>query len=568
MLFNFKCNETIVKLISKEILKAVSHTVDFLNEANVNLKDVNVTVEKTKNAKFGDFTTNVALSIGLKKERVLVFADEIAKKLKKNNKLFKEVNVIQPGFINLRLSSNLMTNILKDVLKLNHKYGFKSHNGKTYQIEFVSANPTGLLHIGHARNAAIGDTLGNILEANGFKVIREYYINDAGNQIEKLGLSVLIRYFQIYGKQIDLPEDSYHGEEIIQVAQALKAKYGDEFLNVTFNQEQILAFNENEVAKKEKVKDFAKKYLLLIIDDHLKEFGVNMDIWFPETILYKEHLIDMALNKIKDHTYEKENALWLKTSELGDDKDRVLIKSDKTFTYFLPDIAYHILKMSRGYDKSINIWGSDHKSYADRMKIAMKLAGFNPDDLVILIMQMVRLIKNGEEFKMSKRTGNSLTLKDLLNTIGKDASRWYLVSQPISTHLEIDVDKVVSQNNNNPLYYVQYAYARINQILNKAEYLVPESFNLLNDELEHELVSLISIYENTLAKISESFEVNILTLYLTNLAKTFHAFYAKFKVIDENNMKLSAQRYYLTKCVQAVIGSGLKLLGIKPMEKM
>ncbi len=567
-MLKLKSNENIIKIISKEISKAVSWTVDFLNEANISYRDVKVSVEKTKNPQFGDFTTNVALSIGLKKERVLVFADKIAQRLKKNTRMFKDVNVVQPGFINIRLSHYLVSDVIKDILKQKDNYGFQKPNGKTYQIEFVSANPTGLLHIGHARNAAIGDTLANILEANGYKTIREYYINDAGNQIEKLALSVLIRYFQIFGKSFNLPEDSYHGEEILEVANALKKEYGEKFLNLTFNDQSILAFNDEELKKKEEIKDFSKKYLLVIIDDHLKQFGVNMDIWFPESILYKENLIDVALNKIKAHTFEKENALWLKTSELGDDKDRVLIKSDKTYTYFLPDIAYHILKMSRGYDKSINIWGSDHKSYADRMKIAMKLAGFNPDDLVILIMQMVRLIKNGEEFKMSKRTGNSLTLKDLLIAIGKDAARWYLVSQPTSTHLEIDVDKVLSQNNNNPLYYVQYAYARINQILAKAEYKVPESFKLLNDPLEHELVTLMSIYENTLNKISENFEVNILTLYLTNLAKAFHAFYAQFKVIDNDNVKISAQRYYLVKCVQQIIGSGLRLLGIKPMEKM
>lgn len=563
-------NKNVIKIIQAEIAKAVSHTVDFLNEANISHKQIKIIIEKTKNPKFGDFTTNVALSIGLKKERAFLFASEIAKRLQ-NNKYFKTVNAVQPGFINLRISPLLMRRVIGEVLKKKDKFGKSKRNKQTWQIEFVSANPTGLLHIGHARNAAIGDTLANILAACGYDVVREYYINDAGNQIEKLALSVLIRYLNLYDQNITLPEDSYHGSEIIDVAEALKKLFHERYTGLKFDNDHIIVASSQEEILKNEIKRFSKNYLLDLIAETLEKFGVNMDIWFPESFLYKNNIIPSVLEKMKDSIYTADNATWLKTTLYGDDKDRVLIKSDGNYTYFLPDIAYHTIKMSRGYDKTIDIWGADHKSYADRMKIAMQLAGFKKEQLEILIMQMVRLIKNGEEFKMSKRTGNSLTLNDLVEAIGKDPARWYLVSQPMTTHLEIDVDKALSHDNNNPLYYVQYAYARINQIINKTKrksYSFSKEFSELNNELEHELITYLATYEMTLNKIAQNFEVNILTLYLTNLAKTFHAYYSQVKIIDETNEQISEQRLYLVKAVGQVIANGLKLLTIKPLEKM
>ena len=259
---------------------------------------------------------------------------------------------------------------------------------------------------------------------------------------------------------------------------------------------------------------------------------------------------------LSDHCYVKEGATWLKTTEYGDDKDRVLVKSDGQSTYFLPDIAYHNIKLSRGYNKIFNIWGADHTSYADRMNIAMKILGHNPDKLVTLIMQMVRLVKDGKEFKMSKRSGNSLTLDDLVKAIGKEPARWYLVSQPMSSHLEIDVDKATNNNNNNPLYYVQYAHARINQILSKIERVnLPKNFDLLTSDIEREIIVNLHSYVTTIRKIASSYEVNILTIYLYNLAKLFHSYYASNKIIDLNNMELTKQRYWFVFCIKTVIAN-------------
>ena len=495
------------------------------------------------------------------------YANEIASILfLGNKKYFSEVKVIKPGFINFKLTNFLLQQVLIDIINEIDNFGIAKKTKLNYEIEFVSANPTGLLHIGHARNAAIGDTLARIWEANGIHVTREYYINDAGNQMEMLAMSVLVRYKQLFGQDVKLPEDSYHGEEIITVASKLKDMYGDKFLNVEFNETGILP---EYVKQNAAIKIFSEKYLLQIIRDTLKNFGVSFDIWFSETELYRNNLIKSTMGLLSDYCYVKEGATWLKTTEYGDDKDRVLVKSDGQSTYFLPDIAYHNIKLSRGYNKIFNIWGADHTSYADRMNIAMKILGHNPDKLVTLVMQMVRLVKDGKEFKMSKRSGNSLTLDDLVKAIGKEPARWYLVSQPMSSHLEIDVDKAINNNNNNPLYYVQYAHARINQILSKIERVdLPKNFDLLTSDIEREIIVNLHSYVTTIRKIASSYEVNVLTIYLYNLAKLFHSYYASNKIIDLNNMELTKQRYWLAFCIKTVIANGLALMDIKAANKM
>ena len=559
----------IIEFIGSEIKKAVQHLKPYIIKYDIEIDKINPNVEKNKNIKNGDFSSNVAMTLGVKREDVIPFAKAICEQLP--SKYFKKATVAGPGFINLELNEEFSHKVLVDILTEKENFCVDKKGKTNYEIEFVSANPTGLLHIGHARNAAIGDTLARIWEANGINVTREYYINDAGNQIEKLGMSVLIRYKQLFDLKDELPEDSYHGSEIIDVAKALKQEVNNRFVNITYNENGI---NDPDIESKNFIKDFSKNYLLNVIKDTLNKFGVHMDIWFPESFLYKEKLINKTIEALKDQIYAKDQALWLKTTKHGDDKDRVIVKSDGSYTYFLPDIAYHNLKLSRGYDKCFNIWGSDHMSYAERIKIAMQLFGYSKDQLVVLIMQMVRLIKDGKEFKMSKRSGNSLTLSDLIETIGKDAARWYLVSQPMATHLEIDINKALSKNNDNPLYYVQYAHARINQLLNKREYGMKREydivtdFSLLTSEYEKEIINQLLIYSRTLKNIAKTYEVNKLTLYLYNLAKAFHSFYANSKIIDDTNETLSRQRYWLCVCVKQVITNGLKLMSIEPLDKM
>ena len=554
----------IVDFLVNQINDAINHTVDVLNENNIDRNNIKVIVDKNDNIDFGDFSTNFVLSLGLPKEKCSEYADDLARTFT-NKKYFKEVKAIKPGFINFRLSNYLLHQVLFDIIDQGKKFGIAKKTKLNYNIEFVSANPTGLLHIGHARNAAIGDTLARIWEANGIRVNREYYINNAGNQMELLALSVLIRYQQLFDLKVELPKDSYHGDEIITVARKLKEKYGNGLLHVKFDDKGITSKFAKE---KNIIKSFAENYLLSIIKSTLENFGVSFNIWFPETELYKNNMIKIALELLKDHIYSKDGATWLKTTECGDDKDRVLVKSDGNNTYFIPDIAYHNIKLSRGYDKIFDIWGADHTSYAERMKIAMKLLGWDKNKLEILIMQMVRLTKNGKEFKMSKRTGNSLTLEDLINAIGKESARWYLVNKPITSHLEIDVEQVSKKDRNNPLYYVQYAHARINHILCKAKYKLPTNFNLLTSKFERQIIIALHSYITTLRKIANSYEVNILTVYLYNLAKLFHSYYASNKIVDSENPELSQQRYWLAYCIKTVIANGLALLDIEPANEM
>ncbi len=557
-----KYSRNIVAEVKKKINAIIYHEIASFFSDNRTLDQFDCNLQKTKDLKFGDYSTNILMKSGINRDLIQSIGKKIIKALPK--KIFTKAEIVGPGFLNIWLSPEFNKKVINEAIDLGENFGQQKNTKLFYNIEFVSANPTGLLHIGHARNAAIGDTIARIWEKNGIKVNREYYINDGGNQIDKLALSVLIRYKQLFDKKDELPEDSYHGKEIIDVANAIKSEHGDKFLKVKYNKDKI-------TDKKEVVdffKNFSSTYMLELIKTTLHNFGVDMDIWFHESDLYKKKLIDITLDSLASHTYKKENALWLKTTELGDDKDRVLIKSDGSNTYFTPDIAYHKIKLSRGYDKIFNVWGADHKSYADRMNIAIQLLGYKKEQIEILIMQMVRLVKDGKEFKMSKRTGNSLTLSDLVNAIGKDAARWYLASQTLSTHLEIDIDKAIDKSNNNPIYYVQYAHARICKLLSIAKFKKTKEFDLIKEDIEKQIIDQLNYFVPTIDAISKSCEINKITNYLLNLAKLFHSFYGKCQIINDKNIKLSQQRYWLCVAIKNALASGLKLLDIQAVESM
>lgn len=377
-------------------------------------------------------------------------------------------------------------------------------------------------------------------------------------------MSTLVRYKQLFGKKDELPEDSYHGAEIQDVAMLLKEQFGDKYLNTKYDDNGISDKEANEF-----ISTFAKNYMLDTIKKTLINLGVIFDIWTSEKHdIVEKGLIPKALKKLKDNVYVKDGATWLKTTSYGDDKDRVIIKSNGENTYFAPDIAYHYLKLSRGYTKIFNVWGTDHKSYADRLKIAIQLLEFKPDKITTFFQQMIRLTKNGEEFKMSKRSGNSLTAQDLIDAIGKDAARWYLVSQSFDSHLDIDVDKATSTSNANALYYVQYAHARINQLLSKEKYQIPDNFNDLINPIEISLLNKLNDFKPTLENIATKYEIHQLNKYLFDLARTYHSYYSTVNIINNGQPLLSAQRYYLSKAVKQVIKNGLALLGIEALEKM
>ncbi|MGL4948390.1 MAG: arginine--tRNA ligase [Mycoplasma sp.] len=546
------------------IIEQVKKQIDAWLEKN-GISNSVYAIDKSKNIKFGDFNTNVAmLNAKSFNTNPMELAERILEEIEFTG--FKEVTVTKPGFINFIMNEETITNQIIEILKEEDNFGKFDKKEGTFSVEYVSANPTGFLHIGHARNGVLGNCILNLLKWYGYNVVSEYVVNDAGNQMNNLATAVFIRYLQEFGQDIQLPEDSYHGEEIIDVAKKLVEAHGDKFINNKVNENGRIDNPEVE----HEIRWFARDLLLQIIKDDLASLGIEIEHYFSE---YQSHQNGM-IPKMMDHlieigaAYKKDDAIWLETTKYGDDKDRVLIKSDGVPTYFAPDIVYHDYKWkTNGTNYLINIWGADHYSYVKRMQVAMQCLGYNPKDLIIVCMQMVKLVKDGEPFKMSKRTGQSLTLKDLVQALGKDASRWYLLSQSADKHLVIDVGQATNKDNKNPIYYVQYAHARANQLINKQNMDMPSNFNGLNSEMEREIIAELEFFKYTIENCAKTYEPYKMTVYLFNLAKLFHSYYSNTKVFDTNN-PVGNQQYFLIKAIKQVIHNGLKILGIDPVEKM
>ncbi|MGL5246524.1 MAG: arginine--tRNA ligase [Mycoplasmoidaceae bacterium] len=527
-----------------------------------NIEKTNFTVEKTKNNEWGDFSTNIALVLSKNfKRNPMELAKEISENITSNK--IKKIEVTKPGFINLFLSNEYYNNLLKEAIQNEVSFGQFDKKDIFYNIEFVSANPTGSLHIGHARNAALGSTLANIWEKYGISVDREYYINDGGAQINRLGVAVLIRYKELFNIKNEMPEDSYHGEEPKWVANELKDKYNDKFLKTEFDSIKITNNDERKI-----INDFSKIYLMEKIKDTLLTFRVHFDFYYPESKIFDDNLMEVALKKLKNYTYEKDGALWLRTTDFNDDKDRVLIKSDKEVTYFMPDICYHYEKLKRkNYDKIFDILGADHGSYVVRIGAACNCLGYK-DKLNGIIMQMVKLTKDGEPFKMSKRSGQSLTLNDLIESIGVDSARWNLISQSANSHLDIDVAKAKSTDSSNPIYYVMYANARISKVLASSNSDINSiDSSLLTNLKEKELLNAIAYYPCLIELIANNNEIHLLNNYLLKLAAMFHSYYSDVKIIIDDK-KISQQRLNLINAIKSVIASGLKIMEIIPLDKI
>ncbi|TNK98912.1 arginine--tRNA ligase, partial [Mycoplasmopsis pullorum] len=441
---------------------------------NYNLQEPNINVGDSKQY---NFATNIAFLLKkYAKISVLELAQKISIELEKNE-LVEKADVAAPGFINIILSDCAFVDILKNIINKEDQYGSNLiQDENVYNVEFVSANPTGFLHVGHARGAAIGDSLVRVLRHAGLKVVPEYWVNDAGNQIKVLVDSAKVRYFELFGQTLTMPEDCYKGSDIIWLAEQIKNKYGNKFLE-NFDQ------NVNEF------KQICIDILLEKIRTDLAKFNVSFEIFTSEKFVRDSGLVEKTLEKIKKYTYEKDGALFLNTTEFGDDKDRVLIKSDGSFTYFTPDIAYHDIKLQRS-NKLINVWGADHSGYIARLKIAMQCLGYNPEDIEIIVVQLVRLIKNGQEFKMSKRAGTSVTLEDLMDVSNPDCVRFNMLTRDANTKFDFDIDLANSKDENNPVFTVQYAHSRANSVLTKAQ--VDYDFNLIpfNDKTRKLLVAL------------------------------------------------------------------------------
>ncbi|MFJ8246672.1 arginine--tRNA ligase [Peribacillus asahii] len=524
-----------------------------------------VILELPKDKANGDYSTNMAMRLTkTAKKAPKMIAEELIANFDQSKASIEKIEIAGPGFINFYMNNSYLTELIPVILEAKDAYGASDFGkGEKIQVEFVSANPTGDLHLGHARGAAVGDSLCNVLAKAGYDVSREYYINDAGNQINNLALSVEARYFQALGLDKEMPADGYHGEDIIGIGKKLAEEFGDKYVNVD-EQERFDFFRE-----------YGLKYEMAKLKQDLENFRVGFDVWYSETSLYQDGKIDAALAVLKEngHIYEQDGATWFRSTELGDDKDRVLIKQDGSYTYLTPDIAYHRNKLERGFETLINIWGADHHGYIPRMKAAIEALGYNRDQLEVEIIQLVHLYKNGEKMKMSKRTGKAVTMRDLIDEVGLDATRYFFAMRSADTHMDFDLDLAVSQSNDNPVYYAQYAHARISSILRSgAEQGISfegvTDFTAVSSEKEIELLKKLGEFPQAIAEAADKRMPHRITNYIFDLASTFHSFYNAEKVLDADQLDRSKARLALVKSVQITLKNALALIGVSAPEKM
>lgn len=539
----------------KEVIK-----VALKDTFNLEDQDSIIAIEIPKEKTHGDYSSNIAMRLA----RVLHKSpSEIANILKvelEKSSLITKVEVAGPGFINLFINQDSITKVIKDILTLKEKYGQTNFgNNEKVMFEYVSANPTGDLHLGHARGAAYGDTLTRVLSFVGYDVLREYYVNDAGNQIETLGNSLYERYREALGLSFDLSKIGYQGKDVIKLAKDIAKQDKDKWVD------------DDSIERKDYFKKVGTKLELDKIKVDLDLYRVHFDHYQSELDLYRSGKVEKTLEDLKKtpYTYENEGALWLRTTDFGDDKDRVLVKKDGSLTYFTPDIAYHTDKFNRGYPHLIDILGADHHGYIARIKAGIKIMGNNPDDLEVKIIQIVRLMEKGEEVKMSKRTGNAVTIRELCEDVGVDVARYFFISKPIISHLDFDLDLARKQSNENPVYYIQYAFARMNSILKKDNsFVLKDSYPLLTDEKEINLIKHLNELPNLLIDVAKVKEVNILANYSYKLAQYFHSFYNDLVVIDKDNRELTEERLSLVKACSIVLKTVLNLLGVEAKESM
>ncbi|WP_243300362.1 arginine--tRNA ligase [Bacillus litorisediminis] len=523
-----------------------------------------VILEIPKDKEHGDYATNMAMQLArVAKKAPKLIAEAIKSEFDLSKTSVEKIEIAGPGFINFYLNNQYLTELIPTILEAGETYGESNiGQGRKVQVEFVSANPTGDLHLGHARGAAVGDSLCNVLAKAGFEVSREYYINDAGNQIHNLALSVEARYFQALGYQRDLPEDGYYGEDVVQIGKRLADEFGDKYVNA------------DEQERYEFFREYGLKYELEKLKIDLENFRVPFDVWYSETSLYKNGKIDETLAKLRElgHIYEEDGAVWFRSTQFGDDKDRVLVKNDGTYTYLTPDIAYHEDKFARGFETLINIWGADHHGYIPRMKAAMEALGHNPDDLEVEVIQLVHLYKNGEKMKMSKRTGKAVTMRELVEEVGLDAVRYFFAMRSADTHLDFDLDLAVSQSNENPVYYAQYAHARICSILRQAEEMGitddQADYSLIGSEKEIDVLKKLGEFPHVIGEAALRRIPHRITNYIQDLSSSFHSFYNSNKVLDPENAEVSKARLALIKAVQITLQNALKLIGVSAPEKM
>ena len=526
-----------------------------LEKNNIDFEIDKIIIETPKDIKNGDYSTNIALLLTkVLKDNPMNIASKIVNEIK--DEIIEKVEIASPGFINIFLTKQVLLEEINKIINENKNYGKNNTgNNKKINIEYVSANPTGTLHIGHGRGATYGDNLSRIMSFCGYDVTREYYINDAGNQINNLGISIKERYKEICGLECNLPEDGYYGKEIIAIAQKLYDTHQENKLN-------------------EDISYFKKEGLNILLEEIKKDldrFRVNFDVFTSEQSLYDKGYVENVLNSFKNNNncYVEDNALWLKTSLYGDEKDRVIVKNDGNYTYLLPDIAYHVNKIERGFNNLIDVLGADHHGYINRLKGSLEMLGHDSSMLDIEILQMVRLLRDGEEIKISKRTGKTITLNDLIDEVGINATRYFFASKSLDTQMDFDLGLAVKNSNDNPVYYIEYANARISSILNNyhQDITPKEKYNTIDEDIAYNIMNKLIRFEDTIISSSVKRQPHIICNYVYELASLFHSYYGSHKFITTDE-EYTKERMLLLKAIKIVINNSLNLIGVIPREEM
>ena len=560
----------VIAEITKQIKWAVTDAVDgFLADKGIDAECPDFVVEKPREKAHGDFAVNAAMMLARPaKMAPAVIAGELISRMNFSGTYIEKAETAGPGFINFTLKKDYLYDAISLAEEMGENYGKQNiGNGKKVMVEFVSANPTGPMHMGNARGGALGDSLAAVLDLCGYDVTREFYLNDAGAQIDKLKKSLEARYLQLMlgESAVEFPEDGYHGGDIITHMKNFIAEHPESYVDVPSDK------------RREVFADYALKKNIAGLKTGLENYGINYDVWFRETSLYENGDVEETIELMKKsgHTYEKDGALWLKSTDFGLDKDDVLIRENGFPTYFAVDIAYHRNKfLVRGFDKVINIWGADHHGHVARMKAAMAAIGVEPDKLDVILMQLVRLVKEGKPVKMSKRTGEMITLSDLIDDIGLDATRFFFNLRAADSHFDFDLDLAAEQSSDNPVFYVQYAHARICSILRRLEEegvnplpCSETNLSLLTADEEINLMEVLAAYPEEIRLAAEHFDPTGLTRYTCELASAFHTFYNACHVrIDDKD--LMQARLKLTLTVKNTLSLALSVLGVSAPEKM
>ncbi len=541
-----KIETELIDIIKKAVKKAFPEIPDNSLEG--------ILLEVPKEKKFGDFSGNIAMKLSKEiRKPPLVIAESIIKHIEKSG-IIQDIKAEKPGFINFYISNKAVIDTLKDIIEEDTKFGSSSQGrNKKVQIEFVSANPTGPLTAAHGRQAAIGDSLARILKFCGYEVVKEYYINDEGVQIQALGKSLKARFMELAGEKSEFPENGYKGAYIYKMAEKVKEDHKDKKLPDDFFME------------------YAASEIMSSIKKDLEDFGVSFDVWYSQKELGKSGKIEKAVEelKAKGFLYEKDEATWFRSTDFGDDKDRVIIKNDGSYTYVTPDIAYHKEKFEKGYNRIINIWGPDHHGYISRIKAACQALGFDKEKLSILIAQLVTLYRDGKPVRMSTREGEFITLREIMDEVGRDAARFFFIMRKTDSHLDFDLALAKAQTMDNPVFYIQYAHARISSIIGFSKNAKPNLNNLelLDKEQEAALIKALMHYPNIIEASAVNLEPFILLSYLQDLAGLFHFYYNAYRVVTDDK-PLTEARIALIYTVRKVLASGLSLLGVTPLEKM